>query len=239
MRQGEHERQAKVHRQDIQAYTSMKPRSGFRCGGIFPSIRAITGDWVVLWTGKFFTTRQRGLRIRATNGCWGLVAGVDTRRQQFLSEGPSQGQELRLFAETSNGLRGAYSGNFYRGTGRAHLPAGATVVSLALEPAYSQLQAEPIQLGGAARASRRTVLRFRAHQREFPLRGYRAAKPCSPGIARAWLRSSGGFRSPTSTVISWSPARDKPDLDERLTEAGAAWTMLRSTGTRAGPGAAL
>src|SRR5918999_1793245 len=34
----------------------------------------------------------------------GLVAGVDTRRAHWLSEGPSQGQQLRLFAETSYGF---------------------------------------------------------------------------------------------------------------------------------------
>ena len=59
----------------------------------------------------------------------GLVAGVDTRRQQLLSEGPSQGQQLQLYAETSNRLRGAYSGNFYRADWRVHVPAGKTVVA--------------------------------------------------------------------------------------------------------------
>ena len=52
------------------------------------------------------TTASRDERVL------GLVAGLDTRRKQFLSEGPSQGQLLQLWAETSNHLRGAYSGNF-------------------------------------------------------------------------------------------------------------------------------
>ncbi len=41
----------------------------------------------------------------------GLVAGVDTRREHWLSEGPSEGTQLRLFAENSYGF---YSGQVYR-----------------------------------------------------------------------------------------------------------------------------
>ncbi|HMH17007.1 MAG TPA: hypothetical protein VK572_02560, partial [Burkholderiales bacterium] len=101
----------------------------------------------------------------------GLVAGVDTRREQFLSEGPSQGQQLRLFAETSNGLRGAYSGNFYRGDWRAYLPAGKTVLSLRWNQAYSQPQAEAIQLGGTGASYLEEAFALPVlNQRAFPLR---------------------------------------------------------------------
>jgi hypothetical protein len=100
----------------------------------------------------------------------GLVAGVDTRREQFLSEGPSQGQQLRLFAETSNRLRGAYAGNFYRVDWRAYLPVYKSVVSLRWNETYSQPEAEPVQLGGSF--SEETFALPVLNQREFPLRGY-------------------------------------------------------------------
>jgi hypothetical protein len=112
----------------------------------------------------------------------GLVAGVDTRRQQFLSEGPSQGQELRLFAETSNHLPGFFSGNFYRGDWRAYVPAGKTVVSLRWNQAYSQPEAEPIQLGGTGASFSETSFALPVlNRREFPLRGYRSGEAVLTG----------------------------------------------------------
>ena len=104
----------------------------------------------------------------------GLVAGVDTRRTQFLSEGPSRGQQLRLFAETSNGLRGTYAGNFYRADWRGYLSASPTVFALRLNAAYSQAGAEPIQLGGSFSEEVAGFDLPVLDQREFPLRGYRS-----------------------------------------------------------------
>jgi len=109
----------------------------------------------------------------------GLLAGIDRRRMQLLSEGPSQGQELRLFAETSNGLRGTYSGNFYRGDLRLYFPAGRTVVSARWNEAYSQLEAEPIELGGVF--SEESPVLPVLNQREFPLRGYRSGEAVLTG----------------------------------------------------------
>lgn len=100
----------------------------------------------------------------------GLVAGVDTRRAQWLSEGPSQGQQLRLWAETSNGLPGTYSGNVYRGDWRGYLPAGKTVFALRWNEVYGQADAERIELGGSD--TNETLALPLLNQREFPLRGY-------------------------------------------------------------------
>jgi hypothetical protein len=111
----------------------------------------------------------------------GLVAGVDTRRTQFLSEGPSQGQQLRLFAETSNGLHGTYTGNFYRYDWRGYVPAGATVFALRLNQAYSQAGAEPIQLGGSFSEEVAGFDLPVLDQRQFPLRGYRSGEPALTG----------------------------------------------------------
>ena len=113
----------------------------------------------------------------------GLVAGVDTRRGQYLSEGPSQGQQLRLFAETSNGLRGAYSGNVYRADWRGHVPLGRTVLSLRWNEAYAQPEAQPFQLGGSFSEETAYVQPGlpRLNQREFPLRGYLSGEAALTG----------------------------------------------------------
>jgi hypothetical protein len=100
----------------------------------------------------------------------GLLAGIDSRRQQLLSEGPSQGQELRLFAETSRGLGGAYDGNVYRADWRGHLALGKSVVALRWNEAYGQTSAEPFELGGSK--SDEYILLPVLNEREFALRGY-------------------------------------------------------------------
>lgn len=119
------------------------------------------------------TTSDRDERVL------GLVAGVDTRREQWLSEGPSQGQQLRLFAETSNGLHGAYSGNVYRGDWRGHLALGTSVLSLRWNEVYAQPDAEPIRLGGSF--SEETFALPVLNQRDFPLRGYLSGEPALTG----------------------------------------------------------
>jgi hypothetical protein len=111
----------------------------------------------------------------------GLVAGVDTSRQQFLSEGPSQGQQLRLFTETSNGLRAAYTGNFYRADWRGYVPASPTVFAARVNATYSQSGAEPVQLGGSFSEEIAGFDLPVLDQREFPLRGYRSGDPSLTG----------------------------------------------------------
>jgi hypothetical protein len=154
-----------------------------------------------------------------------LVAGVDTRREQFLSEGPSQGQQLRLFAETSNGLRGTYSGNFYRGDWRAYLPAGSTVVSLRWNQAYSQSQAEPIQLGGIGASFSENAFALPVlNQREFPLRGYRSGEAVLTGH-RASLATL-EWRIPIADIdrhFMVPPVGVNRISMSVFTEAGAAW----------------
>jgi hypothetical protein len=155
-----------------------------------------TAQWVSLWRQLSFSARYywglggaldretlhdlaAGTATRRDERVAGLVAGVDTRRTQLLSEGPSQGQNLRLFAETSNRLHGAYSGNFYRADWRLHVPVRETVLSLRWNEAYSQPEAEAIQLGGSfsEEAFALPVL----NQREFPLRGYRSGESVLTG----------------------------------------------------------
>jgi hypothetical protein len=109
----------------------------------------------------------------------GLVAGLDTRRTQWLSEGPSQGLQIRLFAETSRGLHAAYSGDVYRVDSRLHFPLGRTVVSLRWNEAWGEPDAEPFQLGGTE-SDPPTLLPI-LNQRDFALRGYSSGEPSLTG----------------------------------------------------------
>ena len=174
-----------------------------------------TGQWVSLGRQLSLTTRfywglgaaldrevlhDLGVATTASRDerVLGLVAGVDTRRKQFLSEGPSQGQQLRLWAETSNHLRGAYTGNFYRGDWRGYVPASPTVFALRVNAAYSQAGAEPVQLGGSFSEE---VAGFDLHildQRQFPLRGYRSGDPALTG--RHSLLGTLEWRVPLSDI---------------------------------------
>jgi hypothetical protein len=109
----------------------------------------------------------------------GLVAGLDTRRTHWLSEGPSEGLQVRLFAETSRGLHAAFSGDVYRADSRLHLPLGRTVVSLRWNEARGEDDAEPFQLGGTD--SDPALVMPILNQREFALRGYGSGEPSLRG----------------------------------------------------------
>ena len=201
-----------------------------------------TAQWVSLWRHLRFNVRYywglggaldretlhdlaAGTSTPRDERVLGLVSGVDTRREQFLSEGPSQGQLLRLFAETSNGLRGAYSGNFYRGDWRAYLPAGKTVVSLRWNQAYSQPQAEAIQLGGAGASFSEEAFALPVlDQREFPLRGYRSGEAVLTGHRTSLVTLE--WRVPISDVdlhFMVPPVGVNRISMSVFTEAGAAW----------------
>jgi hypothetical protein len=126
----------------------------------------------------------------------GLVAGYDSRRQQWLSEGPSQGMQLRGFAETSNGLGGAFSGNVYRGDLRGHVPLGRSVLGLRWMEGWGQPNAEAFQLGGLF--SDDFTFTPRLNQREFALRGYGSGEPSLTGHrARLWTAE---WRMPLTDV---------------------------------------
>jgi hypothetical protein len=168
----------------------------------------------------------------------GLVGGVDTRRERWLSEGPSQGQWLQLFAETSTGLGGAFSGNVYRADWRGHLALGKSVLALRWNEAYGQDKAEPFQLGGSFSDELFTLPLL--NQREFALRGYGSGEPALTG-----------HRARVATVEWRTPIRD---LDRHLmvpplglnrvslnlfVDVGAAWEHGASPDYHRGVGAEL
>jgi len=169
-------------------------------GGSRPKIKAYSikqnGQWVSLWRSLALnrrwywglgaaldeesfhdlaigTTDVRNERVLA------LLAGVDTRRRQWLSEGPSQGQELRFFAETSRGLGAAYTGNVYRADWRGDLALGKTVLALRWNEAYGQRDAQPFELGGSK--SDEVILLPLLNERDFALRGYTTGTPSLTG----------------------------------------------------------
>jgi hypothetical protein len=109
----------------------------------------------------------------------GLVAGVDTRRERWFSEGPSEGQQLRLFAENSGGLGAAYSGRVYRADWRGYLPLRRTVLALRWNEAYGEADAEPFQLGGSDSDEAFTLPVL--NERGFALRGYTSGEPALTG----------------------------------------------------------
>jgi hypothetical protein len=201
-----------------------------------------TAQWVSLWRHLSFGTRaywglggaldretfrQVDIGSSATRDerVLGLLAGVDTRRQQLLSEGPSQGQNLRLFAESANGLHGAYSGNFYRGDWRGYLPVGRTVASLRWNQTYSQSQAEPVQLGGVRPSfSEQSFALPVLNQREFPLRGYRSGEAVLTGHRSSLATLE--WRIPIADVdrhFMVPPVGVNRISMSVFTEAGAAW----------------
>ncbi|HEY6239274.1 MAG TPA: hypothetical protein VIW78_00390, partial [Burkholderiales bacterium] len=201
-----------------------------------------TAQWVSLWRQLSLDTRYywglggamdretlhdlaAGTSTPRDERVVGLLAGVDTWRQQYLSEGPSQGQQLRLFAETSNGLRGAYSGNFYRADWRAYLPAGKTVVALRWNPTYSQPQAEPVQLGGIGISFSEEAFALPVlNQREFPLRGYQSGEAVLTGHHSSLVTLE--WRIPIADVdraFMVPPVGLNRFSMTVFTEAGAAW----------------
>jgi hypothetical protein len=168
----------------------------------------------------------------------GLVAGIDSRRQQWLSEGPSQGFELRLFAETSRGLGGVFSGNVYRADWRGHLALGKSVLALRWNEAYGQQNAETFELGGSK--SDEVLLLPVLNERDFALRGY---TPGTPELI--------GHRARVATIEWRTPLRD---IDRHLVvpplginrvalnlflDIGAAWEREQAPQYHRGIGAEL
>ncbi|HEY3074471.1 MAG TPA: hypothetical protein VGJ74_04800 [Burkholderiales bacterium] len=168
----------------------------------------------------------------------GLVGGFDSRRRQWLSEGPSQGQELRLFAETSSGLGADFSGHVYRADWRGHLPLGKTVLALRWNEAYGQREAERFELGGSK--SDDLILLPELNQRDFALRGYTTGTP-----------SLMGHRARVATVEWRAPLADidrhlmvPPIGINRLAlnlflDVGAAWDQDAARDYHRGVGAEL
>lgn len=168
----------------------------------------------------------------------GLVAGIDTRRERWLSEGPSEGQWLQLFAETSSGLGGSFSGNVLRADWRGHVPLGRTVLGLRWQEARAQAKAEPFSLGGSGSDESFTLPVLNQH--DFALRGYTSG---DAGLV--------GHRARIAT-LEWRIAL--ADVDRHLmvppvglnrlavnlfAEAGAAWERGARPDYRRGFGAEL
>lgn len=168
----------------------------------------------------------------------GLVAGVDTRRWQYLSEGPSQGWWLRLFAESSRKTRSDYEGNVVRADWRAHLPLWRSVLSLRWNEAYGTVDAQPFDLGGSQ--SDEYILLPKLNQRSFALRGYTSGEPTLVGH-RARIATA-EWRMPLADLDRH--AMTPPVGINRLSlnlfyDLGAAWERGGSPGYHRGIGLEL
>lgn len=168
----------------------------------------------------------------------GLLAGYDSRRQQWLSEGPSQGQELRLFAETSRGLGGTYSGNVYRADWRGHLPLGKSVAALRWNEAHGQDTAEVFELGGSK--SDEVILLPVLNERDFALRGYTTGTPELMGHRARVLTVE--WRTPLSDIdrhLVVPPLGMNRVALNLFFDVGAAWERNSSPDYHRGIGAEL
>lgn len=169
----------------------------------------------------------------------GVVGGLDSRRTQWYSEGPSQGQEVRLFAETSRRLRAAFDGNVYRADWRGHLPLGKTVLALRWNEAYGTRDAEPFELGGSQSDDLILLLPV-LNERNFALRGYTTGNPTLIGH-RARLLSA-EWRVPIADVdrhLTVPPVGVNRVALNLFYDAGAAWERGASADWHRGIGAEL
>jgi len=94
-------RLARQHCQTFARYWILDPVVGAFTIAVFYLLRAMPIDWGAALEQEKLHQVDDGTSPVQNERVLGLVAGVDTRRAQWLSEGPSQGQWLRLFAETS------------------------------------------------------------------------------------------------------------------------------------------
>lgn len=228
-------------------------------GGSRPKIKAYSvkqnGQWVSLWHSLTLNRRWywglgaaldeetfHDLALGSTavrnERVVGLLAGVDTRRQQWLSEGPSEGQELRLFAETSRGLGAAYTGNAYRADWRGDLPLGRTVLALRWNEAYGERDAQSYELGGSE--SDEVILLPILNQRTFALRGYTTGTPELTGH-RARVTSV-EWRAPLADIdrhVMVPPLGINRVALNLFADVGAAWEHGDTPHYRRGVGAEL
>jgi hypothetical protein len=184
------------------------------------------------------TTRPRDERVTA------LVAGVDTRRWQWYGEGPTQGQQLRLFAETSNHLKGQFQGNVYRSDWRVFYPIGHTVLSARWNEVYAQPEAETIELGGTLPGGYAEETYGYSlpvlNQRQFALRGYDAGVPGLIGH-RARLGTL-EWRTPLADIdraTMLPPVGINRVSMNVFVDAGAAWDSGQQRQYRRGVGVEL
>jgi len=177
-------------------------------------------------------TKEQNERVVA------LVGGYDSRRSRWLSEGPSQGQQLRLWAETSRGLGAAFSGGIIRADWRAHIPLGKTVLSLRWNEARGQSDAEPFEIGGSK--SDDLTLMPQINERDFALRGYTTGTPSLVGHnARIGTIEWRGTLADVDRHIMVPPVGVNRVGITLFMDVGAAWESNTSPDYHRGIGAEL
>lgn len=118
------------------------------------------------------TTRPRDERVLA------LLADLDTRAEDWFSEGPNRGLRASLLFETykpfAQGGAG-HDGELLRADLRGFVPLGRSVLALRWTEARASGSTAPFQLGGAG--DRLLQIGTVLNERELALRGYRGSEP--------------------------------------------------------------
>lgn len=113
------------------------------------------------------------------------MAIYDSRRLNWLSEGPSRGQRLQFFYETYRPFKDAaglrYTGQVVRANWDGYYPLSPTVLAARWSEGRGQNgKTEPFQLGGSG--SLIESMAPQLNERDIALRGYRTGEPLLRGI---------------------------------------------------------
>lgn len=127
----------------------------------------------ILWSvGSRRFTCAEGERVKLFDERLAAVLlHYDSRAQQRLSEGPSQGLEATFYAEDYDVFGSPHlAGRVYRLDGRAFVPLGRSVMGLNYREGRADEQARGFVLGGQKTAADST--RLEIGERDYTLRGY-------------------------------------------------------------------
>lgn len=169
-----------------------------------------------------------GVTLRTTDErLAGLLLGYDSRREQWLSEGPSQGLALSVIGESydpaGHHLGGEFRGEVVRAEARGHLAVGPTVLAARYVSGRAGREAEPFELGGTF-SEPDVVSVPRLNQRNYALRGYNRGEPVLRG--RQLRLGSAEWRVPLADVdrhLMVPPVGLNRVSANFFYEAGAAW----------------
>ena len=155
----------------------------------------------------------------------GAVIGVDSRRVQWLSEGPSEGVNLNLLAE--QGLAGSdFPGAAQHFSGEAYWPLGRSVLAARLRFSRADVDAQYFSLGGIEGVFLQNLPVL--GQRSFGLRGYKSNAQAGDRLRMGSLE----WRVPLADIdrhFMLPPVGINRLSAAFFVEAGSAWWQATTT----------